>query len=203
MLVWLRSSSISPVTAVIAMGVSCRFCSRNCAVTTISSSSSLASALQVGAVPNANITAIATDNCLGTYRSSISGSMYVSTGFVQIPQDLCRETTPGARIGHVCRQNMKPRFRWLKLPMLGAMPAQVRVSHAEPGGQRRGVLIGGHRGNEAAAAHVLRAADLQQRVVAIDRAARAPRRRPRTARHPRRDPSHRRSRSACGRSPNA
>src|SRR5690606_8625064 len=36
MLVWLRASSISAFTAVMASGVSCKFCARNCAVTTIS-----------------------------------------------------------------------------------------------------------------------------------------------------------------------
>src|SRR5690606_826000 len=37
MSVWLRASSISALTAVIAIGVSCRFCSRNCAVTRMTS----------------------------------------------------------------------------------------------------------------------------------------------------------------------
>jgi predicted transcriptional regulator len=37
MSVWLRDSSMAELTAVMAIGVSCRFCARNCAVTTISS----------------------------------------------------------------------------------------------------------------------------------------------------------------------
>jgi hypothetical protein len=44
MLVWLRASSMSPVMAVIASGVSCRFSLRNCAVTMTSSSVLVSSA---------------------------------------------------------------------------------------------------------------------------------------------------------------
>jgi hypothetical protein len=44
MLVWLRASSMSPVMAVMASGVSCRFSLRNCAVTMTSSSVSESSA---------------------------------------------------------------------------------------------------------------------------------------------------------------
>src|SRR5262245_46130720 len=54
MLVWLRASSMSPVTAVMASGVSCRFWLRNCAVTVISSSWSLASGCCASAAPLAS-----------------------------------------------------------------------------------------------------------------------------------------------------
>src|SRR5690242_11150426 len=61
MLVWLRASSMSPVIAVIASGVSCRFWLRNCAVTITSSSASPFSACCacVAADPSAAMTAIA------------------------------------------------------------------------------------------------------------------------------------------------
>src|SRR6185503_19648398 len=61
MLVWLRASSMSPVMAVMASGVSCRFSLRNCAVTMTSSSASASSACWAWTdpVPSAAMTAIA------------------------------------------------------------------------------------------------------------------------------------------------
>src|SRR3954470_24028313 len=60
MLVWLRSASMSPVTAVMASGVFCRFSLRNCAVTVISSSCSVFAACCASTAPldmsNASVT---------------------------------------------------------------------------------------------------------------------------------------------------
>ena len=54
-LFWLRCSSSAAFTAVIAIGVSCSFCERNCAVTTTS-----ASTLSLAGAWSAAITGVAT-----------------------------------------------------------------------------------------------------------------------------------------------
>src|SRR5690606_25123397 len=92
MLVWLRASSSSAEMAVMASGVSCTFCSRNCAVTTTSWSSSSCSAAVAAAVapaqsttPRDARTADATDLFLDTMYPT--HSCFFDTARIAAPPD--------------------------------------------------------------------------------------------------------------------
>src|SRR5512139_3612100 len=80
MFVWLRASISSAVTAVMASVVSCRFCWRNCAVTTISSSTSASSAANVAVAEAAMHAATARRTALPEFMNIESPCLETAVG---------------------------------------------------------------------------------------------------------------------------